>query len=135
LSNREMSSIATRSKEASIVFLLDDDPSVLKATGRLLSSAGWEVETFADPYSFLEHAQRQLPSVVVIDIWMPLMDGIEVQARLRSVSPSTKVIVLTSNDDPSVRSRAMAAGASAFFLKEVNDDALLASVASAVAKK
>ena len=68
------------------MFLLDDDPSVLKATGRLLSSAGWEVETFADPYSFLEHAQRQLPSVVVIDIWMPLMDGIEVQAVVERTS-------------------------------------------------
>ena len=117
------------------MFLLDDVPSVLKSISRLLSSKGWEVETFTDPHLFLEHAQRQLPPVAVIDIWMPLMNGLEVQARLRSVSPSTKVIVLTSNDDPSVRSRAMAAGASAFFLKEVNDDALLASVASAVAKK
>src|SRR5436189_1633759 len=101
-----MSSIATRSKEASIVFLLDDDPSVLKSTSRLLSSAGWEVETFTDPHLFLEHAQRQLPAVAVIDILMPLMNGLEVQVRLRNVSPSTQVIVLTSNDDPSVRSRA-----------------------------
>ena len=129
-----MTSSSLANNEAAAVFLLDDDPSVLKATGRLLSSAGWEVETFTDPYSFLEHAQRHLPPVVVIDIWMPLMNGFEVQARLRSVSPSTQVIVLTSKDDPSVRTRAMAAGAFAFFLKEANDDALLASVASAVRK-
>lgn len=130
-----MSSIVAHSKETPVVFLLDDDPSVLKATSRLLSSAGWTAETFTDPHSFLVHVERQRPPVVVIDIWMPQMNGLEVQARLRSVSPSTQVIVLTSKDDPSVRSRAMDAGASAFFLKHVDDDGLLAGVASAVAGK
>ena len=131
----KMSSSSAPDDVTAIVFLLDDDPCVLKSISRLLSSRGWEVETFTDPHSFLEHAQRQLPPVAVIDIWMPLMNGLEVQARLRSVSPSTQVIVLTSMDDPSIRSRAMAAGASAFLLKKVDDDALPASVASAVAKK
>lgn len=130
-----MNSIAAQSKAAPIVFLLDDDPSVLKATSRLLSSAGWESETFTDPHSFLDHVERQRPPVVVIDIWMPLMNGLEVQARLRNVSPSTQVIVLTSKDDPLVRSQALDAGASAFFLKQVDDDALLAGLASAVAGK
>ena len=130
-----MNSSSAHNNETAIVFLLDDDPSVLKSISRLLSSAGWEVETFTDPHLFLEHAQRQLPAVAVIDILMPLMNGLEVQVRLRNVSPSTQVIVLTSNDDPSVRSRAMAAGASAFLLKKVDDDALPASVASAVAGK
>ena len=128
-----MSSSVAHSKETPVVFLLDDDPSVLKATSRLLSSAGWEAETFTDPHSFLDHVARKRPPVAVIDIWMPQMDGLEVQERLRSVSPSTQVIVLTSRDDPSVRSKAMDAGASAFFLKHVDDHALLAGVASAVA--
>ena len=117
------------------VFLLDDDPSVLTATSRLLSSAGWQAETFTDPHSFLEQVQTQCPPVVVIDILMPLMNGLEVQKRLRSVSPSTQVIILTSKDDPSVRAEAMEAGASAFFLKQDDEDALLAGVASAVAGK
>lgn len=117
------------------MFLLDDDPSVLKATSRLLSSAGWKAETFTDPHSFLDRVERQQPAVVVIDIWMPLMNGLEVQTRVRSVSPSTRVIVLTSKDDPSVRSKALDAGASAFFLKQDGDNALLDGLASAVRGK
>jgi len=117
-----------------IVFLLDDDLSVLKSTSRLLSSAGWEVESFTNPHLFLEQVRTQLPPVVVIDILMPMMNGLEVQERLRRVSPSTQVIVLNSNDDPAVRSRALAAGASAFLLKKVDDGALLTRIASVLGK-
>ena len=64
----------------------------------------------------------------MIDIRMPIMNGLEVQSRLRELSPSTQVIVLTSKDDPSVRSQAMDAGASAFFLKPVRDEEFLAGI-------
>jgi two-component system response regulator HydG len=117
---------------APIVCLLDDDPSVVKATGRLLRSAGWEVETFIDPNSFLDQVPKLHPRVVVLDILMPVMNGLEVQTRLRSISPSTRVIVLTSVDDPLVRAQAMNAGASAFFLKPVNGQEFLAGIESAV---
>jgi two-component system response regulator HydG len=113
------------------VCLLDDDPSVLRATGRLLASAGWDVQTFNDPIEFLRHAKSQPPRVVVIDILMPIMNGLEVQARLRQAAPSTRVIVMTSKDDPAVRNQAMEAGASAFFLKPVRDDEFLSGVESA----
>jgi FixJ family two-component response regulator len=123
--------IAAPDKRTISVCLLDDDPSVLKATGRLLSSAGWSVKTFTDPIEFLRYSQDHHPHVVVVDIRMPVMDGLEVQARLRNVSPATRVIVLTSKDDASVRTRAMGAGASAFFLKPVEDEEFLAGVESA----
>src|SRR4029077_9605584 len=98
-----------------------DDPSVLKATGRLLSSAGWKVESFVDPLEVLEHARICRPRVVVLDILMPKMNGLEVQKRLKKISPASRVIVLTSKDDPSVRVEAMDNGATAFFLKPVED--------------
>jgi FixJ family two-component response regulator len=124
-------STAPDTKNGVKVCLVDDDPSVLKATARLLSSAGWEVETFSDPASFLKYAQQHSPRVAVVDILMPTMDGLEVQQRLRDLSPSTRVIIMTSNDDPAVRSKAMGAGASAFFLKPVKDDQFLAHIQSA----
>src|SRR5882757_11458501 len=99
------------------VYLLDDDSSILKSTSRLLDSAGWKVEAFTDPIAFLEHAAAYCPDVAVIDILMPQMSGLEVQTRLRRVSPSTRVIVLTPKDDPSVRRMEINAGASAFFIK------------------
>jgi len=119
--------------QATTVCLVDDDPSVLKATGRLLSSAGWNVEAFSDRHEFLRYAQANQPKVVVLDILMPIMNGLEVQLRLREVSPSSRVVVLTSKDDPAVRSTAISEGASAFFLKPVDDDAFLAGIESAFA--
>ena len=120
-------------KETSAVYLLDDDPSILKATRRLLDSVGWKVEAFSDPMAFLEHAAIHSPDLAVIDIVMPDMNGLEVQTQLRRVSPSTRVIVLTAKDDPSVRRMAMNAGASAFFIKGVESGEFLAGIKAAAA--
>ena len=119
-------------KDAAAVYLLDDDASILKATRRLFDSAGWDnVETFTDPNAFLQRAAMDRPDLAVIDILMPDMDGLEVQTRLRQVSPSTRVIVLTGQDDPSIRRVAMNAGASAFFTKGVESGDFLAGVKAA----
>jgi two-component system response regulator FixJ len=118
-------------KETVAVYLLDDDPSILKATSRLLDSVGWKVEAFTDPFAFLERAAIDSPDVAVIDILIPDMNGLEVQRRLQRVSPSTRVIVLTAKDDPSIRTMAMTGGASAFFIKGVESDELLAGVKAA----
>jgi two-component system response regulator HydG len=113
------------------VYLLDDDSSILKSTGRLLDSVGWKVEAFTDPIAFLEQAAMHCPDVAVIDIVMPGMNGLDVQTRLRRVSPSTRVIMLTARDDPSVRETAMNKGASAFFLKGVQSSEFLAGIKAA----
>jgi two-component system, LuxR family, response regulator FixJ len=118
-------------KQTAAVYLLDDDTSILKATRRLLDSAGWKVEAFTDPTAFLKHAAAHRPDVAVIDILLPEMNGLEVQARLRRVSPATRVIVLTSKDDPWVRIMAMNAGASAFFVKGMESGDFLAGVTAA----
>jgi two-component system C4-dicarboxylate transport response regulator DctD len=120
-------------KSACTVWLLDDDASVLKATGRLLASAGWEVESFIDPDAFLRHAEIHHPRVVVIDMGMPRMHGLEVQRRLSGISPSTRVIILTAKDDPIVRWKALATGAEAFFIKPECGNEFLAGVRSAFA--
>ena len=119
------------SKDTPTVFLLDDDASVLKATRRLLDSVGWNVEAFTDPIVFLGHAATHSPSVAVIDIRMPDMNGLDVQKHLRRVAPSTRVIVLTSKDDPAVRTTAMNAGAYAFFVKGVDNREFLARIKAA----
>jgi FixJ family two-component response regulator len=113
------------------VCLLDDDPSLLRAMTRMLSSAGCRVQSFTDPIAFLDYARDHRPRVAVLDILVPIMNRLDVQTRLRDLSRSTGVIVLTSKDDPWVRSKAMYAGARAFFLKPVDEDQFLASIASA----
>jgi len=118
-------------KETVSVCLLDDDPSVLRATSRLLNSVGWQVNAFTDPITFLEHAATHCPELAVIDILMPDMNGLEVQNQLQRVSPSTRVIILTAKDDPSVRRIAMNSGASAFFIKGVESGEFLAGIEAA----
>jgi len=91
-------------------------------------SAGWHPEQFSDPDTFLNYVKMHRPTVAIIDVWMPLMNGLEVQSRLRDVSPSTRVIMFTGNDDPLVRSTSLKAGASAFFTKPFDDEEFLTAV-------
>jgi two-component system, LuxR family, response regulator FixJ len=116
-----------------VVCLLDDDPSVLKGLGRLFASADLRLETFNDPKTFLGYARTHRPQVALIDVCMPQMSGLEVQSQLREISPSTRVIVFTGNDDPLVRSTALNAGASAFLTKPFDDAEILTSVRLALA--
>src|SRR5215510_14900953 len=91
-------------------------------------SAGWHPEQFSDPNAFLDYVKIHRPTVAIIDVWMPLMNGLEVQSRLRELSPSTRVIIFTGKDDPRVRSTALNAGASAFLTKPFDDEVLLTAV-------
>ena len=128
---KEMNMVAIN-REATAVYLLDDDASILKATRRLLDSAGWNnVEAFTDPNAFLQRAAIDPPDLAVIDMLMPEINGLEVQKRLRRLSPSTRVIVFTGNDDPSIRRTAMNAGACGFFVKGMETGDFLAGVEAA----
>jgi FixJ family two-component response regulator len=107
------------------VWLLDDDASMLKALGRLLNSAGFAVEKFSRPADFLSKLKQKECRVAVLDVWMPDMNGLEVQACLRRDSPETRIIFITGRDDPSVRQTALDAGAFGFLAKPFEDEVLL----------
>lgn len=113
--------------------MLDDDRSVLKGLGRLLSSAGLHAETFSDPQNFLDYAQIHRPTVALVDVCMPQMSGLEVQSQLHKISPSTRVVIFTAKDDPLVRSTALNGGATAFLTKPFDDEELLTVVRLALA--
>ena len=106
---------------------------MLKGLARLFASADLIAETFSDPEEFLRYARIHRPAVALVDVHMPQMSGLEVQSRLRDMSPSTRVIIFTGKDDPLVRSTALNAGASAFFTKPFDDEALLTAVRLALA--
>ena len=110
------------------ICLLDDDPSLLKGLNRLLLSAGWHPEQFSDPDAFLSYVKVHRPTVAIIDVWMPLMNGLEVQSRVRELSPSTRVIMFTGKDDPLVRATSLKSGGSAFFIKPFDDEEFLTAV-------
>jgi FixJ family two-component response regulator len=107
------------------IWLLDDDASMLRALGRLLTSAGFSVEKFNHPAAFLARLDEAKCKVAVLDVWMPFMDGLEVQALLNQNSPGTRIIFITGRYDPSVRQTALDAGAFAFLAKPFEDEVLV----------
>ena len=113
------------------VCLVDDDLSVLKSMHYLLASEGFKVRTFNKAEDFLAHASAQHVPVVVTDIWMDQVTGLEVLARLCAISPKTRVIVITAREDLAARATAMAIGPVAFFMKPFDDEKFIAAVRDA----
>ena len=106
---------------------------MLKALGRLMSSAGLIAEKFSDPLAFLARLKHARCRVAVLDVWMPVMNGLEVQASLRRDSPETRIIFMTGRDDPSVRQTALDAGAFAFLTKPFEDEVMVKVIHEALA--
>ena len=117
---------------AEIVCLVDDDAGVLTSVGRLLTSDGFKVRLFREPREFLEHVEANSVGLVVLDIWMEQMTGLEVQAKLSRVSPGTRVIIMTGRKDPGAEETAMHFGADAFFIKPFDAEEFLAAVRRAL---
>lgn len=114
------------------VCLLDDDASVLKSMRFLLASEGFNVRAFGDPEEFLAHATGNHVAVLVTDVWMGRVTGLEVLARLCAISPKTKVIVVTGREDAAARATATAIGPVAFFIKPFDDEKFIAAVREAL---
>jgi FixJ family two-component response regulator len=106
---------------------------MLKALDRLLKAAGFRVEKFHSPTAFLAAVEQDGCGVVILDVWMPEMNGLEVQSALRQDSPETRIIFITGRDDPSVRQAALDAGAFGFLSKPFDDETLLSLVQRAAA--
>ena len=118
--------------EAPEVCIIDDDPSVLKSLHYLLASEGYQVRPFNKAEEFLTYAKTNQVPLVVTDVWMDAVTGLEVLARLCAISPKTKVIVMTAREDLAARATAMAIGPVAFFMKPFDDEKFLAAVRDAL---
>ena len=117
---------------AEVVCVVDDDPMMLRAMGRLLASDGFAVRPFNKGEDFIAYVASHEVPLVVLDIWMKQMTGLEVLARLCAMSPQTHVIVITGREDSAVRITAMQIGIVAFFIKPFNDEKFLAAVRDAL---
>ena len=90
------------------------------------------MERFSESSAFLAAVGKSPCRVAILDVWMPDMNGLEVQAALRKQSPETRIIFISGRDDPSVRQTALEAGASGFLSKPFDDEAFLRLVRTAV---
>jgi FixJ family two-component response regulator len=114
------------------ICILDDDASIRKSIVRLLDSDGLKAQSFEDAGDFLLHARNHAVPLVVLDVWMPQTSGLEVQARLREISPDTKVIMITGNATPTILAAAIEGGAFAFLVKPIDTEAFLPLVRRAL---
>ena len=115
-----------------IVCLVDDDPAVLRSLGRLLASDGFSVHAFNQPKNFLAHVRGNTVPLVILDIWMEQMTGLEVQAELCKLSPQTRVIIMTGCQDITTQQTALQSGAVGFFIKPFDDEQFLGAVRRAL---
>ena len=114
------------------ICILDDDTSMRNSIVRLLDSDGLKARSFENAENFLSHAGCCAVPVAILDVRMPKTSGLEVQARLREVSPDTKVIVITAWETPAIRAAALEGGAFAFLEKPFHDEAFLSLVRQAL---
>ena len=115
------------------VYLVDDDPDVLTAIGRLIESEGLQVAAFASAQRFLDSFDRRAPGCLVLDLAMPGINGLELQRSLEQEGCLLPIIFLTGRGDIATSVQAMKHGAVDFLTKPVDDTALLAAVHDALA--
>lgn len=113
------------------IYVLDDDEAVLRSLEHLLISANFEPVTFDHPDQFLAAAKTFKTGCVLLDIRLPGMSGLEVQAQLNRMRRDMSVIIVTAQGDVQTAVRAMKAGASDFIEKPYSDDALLGAIEAA----
>ena len=114
------------------VFLVDDQPAILKALARLLASAGFAVAPYESGQAFLASGNAAAPGCLVLDLAMPEMDGMALQQALAVQGSVLPLIFLTGHGDIASGVRAMKHGAFDFLTKPVDGDQLVAAVRGAL---
>ena len=117
------------------LMLADDHTILVEAFRKFLEPYYDVVATVADGRSLLEIAPQVKPDVIVVDIGMPLMNGLEAGLRLKQKMPNVKLIFLTMNDDPDLAVEAMRCGGSGYLLKHSAADELLQAIRMALKSK
>ncbi len=123
---------ATTSNAREVVFVVDDDDSIRRALSRLVKSWGYEVISFADAESFLEAPLPKQTSCAILDLHLPALDGLELQAELAKRGYSIPVLFLTGGGDIPTTVEAMRGGAIDFLQKPVDEAALQTAVSRAL---
>lgn len=115
------------------ISVVDDDVSVRRALGNLISSVGYQVELFASAEEFLNSGHLHDTDCLILDVRMPGLSGLELQQRLAATHYLIPIIFITAHaSDEEARRRALEAGALDFLLKPFSEESLLNSVRAAI---
>jgi FixJ family two-component response regulator len=119
---------------APIIYLVDDDPSFLRALSRRLRAEGYEVDCFDSVEEFLGRSRSDIPACAVLDLQMPGAGGLELQETLAEADDPLPVVFLTAHADVPSSVRAMKGGAVDFLRKPVRGDDLLEAIRLALTR-
>jgi FixJ family two-component response regulator len=121
--------------ERPLVSVVDDDESVRESLPDLLNEFGYSARTFSSALEFLASDALEQTACLILDIAMPGMSGIELQAELNRRRKRIPIIFITAIRDDAIRARALESGASAYLCKPFDDTALLEALRSASTPK
>ncbi len=113
--------------ETSRVLVVDDEPQITRVLRTVLSSHGYQVRTAAEGESALTHFKEWSPELVITDLYMPHMDGVELCRRIREVS-TVPIIVLSVKGEDKTKVEALDSGADDYVTKPFSMDELMARV-------
>lgn len=111
------------------VAVVDDDAAICRALVRLLRSAGLSARAFASGSVFLQALGEHHPCCAILDVHMPDLTGLDVQARLATLAPEVGVILISGHPKPQEQFRALHQLPLAYLQKPVNDQLLLDAIA------
>jgi FixJ family two-component response regulator len=120
------------SDPTAMVFVVEDDASVREALGGLIRSAGWAVESFGSALDFLARPKAVSPSCLVLDVSLPGLSGLDLQARMAELEHDIPIVFITGHGDIPMSVRAMKAGAVEFLTKPFVDQELLDGIEVAI---
>jgi len=110
------------------VYLLDDEPDMLKAISRLLKAHGFAVQSFEHVQDFFDYERPVESACLLLDLAMPEMDGLQVQKQLVGQGDTIPIVFLTGHGDIAASVRALKSGADDFLTKPIDADELIAAV-------
>ena len=119
-------------RELSIVFVVDDDVSVRESLELLISQSGLRVETFTSAQEFLARPAPECASCLVLDVSLPGLSGLDLQARIATARPDMPIIFITGHGDIPMTVQAMRAGAVEFLPKPFDGEVLLRAIRPAL---
>lgn len=114
------------------VFIVDDDADLCDALAMLMRAVGLQAETFASARDFLQRLDRKTPGCLVLDVRMPGMGGVELQAELHKRRIVLPIVFLTGHGDVPLAVKAMKAGACDFIQKPLDEHRLVMAVMNAL---
>jgi two-component system nitrogen regulation response regulator NtrX len=112
--------------------IVDDEPSILQSLGALLSDEGFEVQTASNGYEALKLIESESPDLVLLDIWMPGLDGIDTLQEIKKDNPFIQVIIITGHGTIETAVKATKLGAYDLIEKPLSIDKVIVSINNAL---